>query len=142
MNKEIIKLLIMSLLFLFLAEKVIAAHPVKVCGGKNQRACCALEKKFGACRKGLKKKSKRNAGWCKAGIFGQHQSQHICIKKKARVVKACGSLNQRACCLGETRLGACDIGFKKKAKRNSGWCRKSVAGQFQSQHVCVKKKCV
>jgi len=125
--------------FAFVVGVVAFARPASAapCGGNKQRACCVGEARFGACKRGLVQKAKRNAGKCRNSIF---QSSGICVKRKkkpARVVKPCGGTNQRACCVGEARFGACKRGLREKARANSGWCK---GARFQSSGICVKRK--
>lgn len=48
----------------------------------------------------------------------------------------CGGNNQRACCVGEAKFGACKPGYRQKAKRKAGKCGNSI---FQAAGICVRK---
>lgn len=103
----------LAVLFATLAgEPALAASD---CGGKGERACCALERPGRPCNSGLKERGtcKKN---CACGV-GVGSSIGMCVKDdddKPAKPTACGGEGERACCALE-RLPSCDSGLVEKA---------------------------
>ncbi|MBI5716237.1 MAG: hypothetical protein HZC37_00940 [Burkholderiales bacterium] len=101
-----------------------AALAASDCGGKGERACCALERPGKPCNSGLKE-----SGTCKKNCAcgtGPGSSIGICVSKDnddgpmipplpaPPKASACGAAGQRACCALE-RLPSCNAGLVEKA---------------------------
>src|SRR5690606_20227537 len=84
--------------------------PVSACGGAGQRACCAGERPQGPCNAGLTEVPGCTTGNCLCAGQTGASSNSRCVQ-----TTACGGLNQRACCVGETlnggNGGGCNAGL-------------------------------
>ncbi|MFK7888125.1 MAG: hypothetical protein AB8G16_14795 [Gammaproteobacteria bacterium] len=98
------------------------------CGGNGQRACCLFETGFGACMSGLQEIPGCSGDCqCTNSIF---QSNSSCV-----LPTPCGGSGQRACCLGESGFGACQVGLIENAQANAGFCT-NLPGT-QSNTICL-----
>ncbi len=114
MNRATRGSLVLTLCFALVAILGLGAatpsHAAAGCGGKGERACCALER-VPSCDKGLKE-----SGVCKKNCDcrkGPGRSIGMCVKDDDDDATPCGGVGQRACCVLE-RVPSCNKGLVER----------------------------
>jgi hypothetical protein len=144
MNRTSCRRLVLTMCIAVLALLGLGAtgpsHAAAGCGGKGERACCALER-VPSCDKGLKE-----SGVCKKNCEcrkGPGRSIGMCVKDDDDDATPCGGVGQRACCVLE-RVPSCNKGLVERdgckgAKCACGRGPGAIAQQpGRSSGTCIK----